>query len=73
MLMTTTEIIEKFQTLPGAEQQEVADFIEFLAARRRRQRGKRLRLDWAGGLKDLRGRYTSLELQKKGMDWWSEA
>ncbi len=28
-----------------------------------------VRQDWAGALKDFRDKYTSLDLQKKSLDW----
>jgi len=34
---------------------------------------RKLRLDWAGALKDLRDQYTSVELQHKILDYWVEA
>jgi len=34
---------------------------------------KKLRLDWAGALKDMRDQYTSVELQHKILDYWVEA
>ena len=34
------------------------------------QKRKFLRLNWAGGLADLKEQYTSLELQKQSSDWW---
>jgi hypothetical protein len=33
------------------------------------KKSKFLRQDWAGALKDLREQYTSLELQKKALEW----
>lgn len=33
------------------------------------KRAKKLRQDWAGALSDVRDQYTSLELQKKSLDW----
>ncbi len=33
------------------------------------KKSKFLRQDWAGALKDLRDQYTSLELQKKALEW----
>ena len=36
------------------------------------KKSKFLRQDWAGALKDLREEYTSLELQKKILEWWDE-
>jgi hypothetical protein len=35
------------------------------------QKRKFLRLDWAGGLADLKEQYTSLELQNKALEWWT--
>jgi hypothetical protein len=29
----------------------------------------KLRQNWAGALKEYKGQYTSLELQKKALDW----
>lgn len=34
------------------------------------QKKKFLRLDWAGGLADLKEQYTSLELQKQALEGW---
>lgn len=56
--------------LPPEHQQEVRDNANFLEEKRARPKGRKLRLDWAGGLKEFRDRYTSLELQKKSLDWW---
>lgn len=50
-------------------QREVRDFVEFLLEKRGRKGGGRLRQDWAGVLRDYRDRYTSLELQKKALEW----
>ena len=58
-------LIEK---LPPELNQEVSDFIEFLLKKRARNKGK-LRLDWAGGLREFRDQFTSLELQKKALEW----
>ena len=35
------------------------------------QKRKFLCLDWAGGLADLKEQYTSLELQKQALEWWT--
>ncbi len=48
---------------------EVLDFALFLIERRSRKRLVKLRQDWAGGIKEFGGRYTSLELQKKALSW----
>jgi len=55
--------------LPERLQEEVRDFARFLAEKRARPLRRKLRLDWAGGLKDLRDKYTSVELQHKVSEW----
>jgi len=63
------QIEQKIKELPPELQHEVEDFIEFLIERRVIKQGKKLRQDWAGALSDYRDQYTSLELQKKSLDW----
>ena len=60
---------ELFKELPPEFQQEVRDFVEFLLEKRGHKHGRKLRQDWAGALRDYRGQYTSLELQKKALEW----
>ncbi len=63
---------EMVKELPPDLRQEVQDFVEFLQEKKARRKQKKLRLSWAGALKDLREQYTSLELQKKALEWWSD-
>lgn len=65
-MQSLKELIDK---LPPGLQEEVRDFVEFLLEKRGRKRGRKLRQDWAGALKDYRDQYTSLELQKKALEW----
>jgi hypothetical protein len=65
----TKPLEELVKELPPDCQEEVRDFVEFLLERRGRKRGRKLRQDWAGALKDYRDQYTSLELQKKALEW----
>jgi mRNA-degrading endonuclease RelE of RelBE toxin-antitoxin system len=58
--------------LPPELQKEVEDFVNFLKEKKAHQRGKKLRQDWAGALRDYRDKYTSLELQKKALEWRGE-
>jgi hypothetical protein len=60
---------ELVKELPPDLHAEVRDFVEFLLKRRGRKRGRKLRQDWAGALRDYRDQYTSLELQKKALEW----
>ncbi|MCD6219922.1 DUF2281 domain-containing protein [Candidatus Calescamantes bacterium] len=65
-MKTLKELVEQ---LPPNLQQEARDFVEFLLERRVRKQGRKLRQDWAGALRDYRHQYTSLELQKKALEW----
>jgi hypothetical protein len=53
-------------------QQEVRDFAFFLVEKKGKTKRKKLQLNWAGGLREFRDRYTSLELQKQSTDWWGD-
>ena len=55
--------------LPPELRKEVEDFVQFLIEKRARTHGKKLRQDWAGALRDYRDQYTSLDLQKKALEW----
>ncbi len=60
---------ERISELPPELRREVEDFVEFLLEKRlKRHRGKP-EFGWAGALKDLRGKYTSVELQHKVSGW----
>lgn len=63
---------ELIKQLPPDLKQEVRDFIEFLIEKRSRKKERKLRLDWAGGLREYRDQFTSLELQKKALEWWGD-
>ena len=65
-MQTLKELIEQ---LPPELQEEVRDFVEFLLNKKVRKRRRKLRQDWAGALRKYRGQYTSLELQKKALEW----
>jgi hypothetical protein len=60
-------LIAKYESLPVVAQKQVKTFIEFLSQRTPtkpvRASKRRFKFDWAGGLADLRGRFTAVELQ----------
>lgn len=58
--------------LPPDLQQEVQDFIEFLLQKRTSRKQKKLRMTWAGALQDFKEEFTSIQLQKKSLDWWGD-
>lgn len=65
-MSTLKELVEQ---LPPELEDEVRDFVEFLLEKKAKKRGRKLRQDWAGALRDYRDQYTSLELQKKALEW----
>lgn len=65
-------IEEKIKELPPELQQEVEDFVEFLLKTKVRRKQKKLRMTWAGALREFRDQFTSLELQKKALEWWGD-
>ena len=60
---------KKFTELPPDEQKEIIDFMEFLENKRKNTSNEPLKFDWIGGLKKYKNQYTSLELQKKALEW----
>lgn len=60
---------EIMKELSPDAQTQVKDFAEFLLKKKRRETQRTLRQDWAGALRDFRERYTSVELQKKSLEW----
>jgi hypothetical protein len=60
---------ELVRELPADSQAEVRDFVEFLLEKQKRKPAQKLRQNWAGALVDYSGEYTSLDLQKKALDW----
>jgi hypothetical protein len=63
---------ETMKQLPPELRQEVEDFANFLLENRAKPKRGTLRLDWAGALAEFRDQFTSLELQKKALEWWGD-
>ena len=65
--MSRDTLIAKYETLPAVAQKQVETFIEFLSQRTPakpvRAATRRFKFDWAGGLADLKRRFTAVELQ----------
>lgn len=66
------KIEELIRELPPELQQEVQDFAQFLLDTKVRKKQKKLRMSWAGALREFRDQFTSLELQKKALEWWGD-
>lgn len=46
---------------------ELDHFLDYLITKNKNQQSRKLKMKWAGSLKDIK--YNSVELQKKAMDW----
>jgi len=64
------EAYELFKMLPDDLKREVLDYVGFLLEKRGIKRTGTLKMEWKGALKELREKYTSVELQHKSLEWW---
>ena len=71
-MSNTKPLSDLVKELPPDGQQVVREFIEFLLVKKQKKKGKKLRQDWAGALRDYRDQYTVLELEQKALEWRSE-
>lgn len=62
-------IEKKLRKLPPGFKNEVEDFISFLFEKAKRKSFRKPKLNWIGGLKELRDKYNSVELQHKISQW----
>jgi hypothetical protein len=60
---------EMVKELPPERQDEVREFVQRLLTRERGEKNGTPKLAWAGALKDLRDRFTSVELQHQIARW----
>jgi Protein of unknown function (DUF2281) len=68
--MTKIQDIErKIQKLPPSTMAELDSFLDKLLKKGERKGTGKLKQDWAGALKEFKTEFTSLELQKKALDW----
>jgi hypothetical protein len=62
-------LVRKIDELPPELQTEIENFVEFLWVRMAKKKPEKPSFSWAGTLKGLAGKYTSVELQHKISDW----
>lgn len=61
---------KKISQLPEQLQKKVCDYVDLLLIQNvTPKQKKKFKLDWAGGLKEYRDKYTAIELQKKALEW----
>jgi len=63
---------EKIKALPPELHQRVEDYLETLLNNYPLRKDAKLKQSWAGALKHLRDKYTSVELQHKILEWWGD-
>ena len=69
MATETKALDQLLKELPPESQAKIRDFVESLIKKRKGKANGHLRQSWAGALQDYREQFTSLELQKKSLDW----
>ena len=67
--MAELSLQDMLRRLPPELQTEALDFIEFLLERKSTRQRRPMKFQWEGALKDLRGQYTSVQLQHQVADW----
>ena len=60
---------EMIRDLPPDAQRKVEDFVKELAKSTKPAPKRKLDQRWAGALKRYRDQYTSLQLQRKALEW----
>jgi hypothetical protein len=63
---------ELIKELPPPLRDELRAYAQYLVETKVKPKRKYLRMDWAGGLREYRDQYTSLQLQKKALEWWGD-
>ena len=68
--MEISGFIEDFENLPKHIQKQLIEYAEFLVSRYKKSKKKNkkdpsLTFGWENGLEDLKGNYSSVELQHK--------
>lgn len=68
VIMRAIKTVEtKINRLTPAMIEELNHYLDYLINKRIVQKSKKLKQDWAGGLKDIK--MSSVELQKSALNW----
>ena len=68
----TKSLEKKIHLLPRELLPQVEEFVELLLRKRTPAKQRKLRMSWAGALEEFRDQYSSIELQKKALEWWGD-
>ena len=63
---------EQIKKLTPEQRKEVRRLVASLLKKKSHRKPKKLSLSWRGGLRELRDKYTSVELQHKALEWWGD-
>ncbi|MCK4762670.1 MAG: hypothetical protein KAW12_10780 [Candidatus Aminicenantes bacterium] len=61
--------LSRIINLPDKLKKSEVEIIVLPTGKAKKKRKNKLRQDWAGALSEYKNQYTSLELQKKALDW----
>jgi hypothetical protein len=64
-------IEQKFNALPPDLLNELESYLDFLLQKIKTSEKGEFKQNWAGSMKKFRKKYTSIELQKKSLEWRS--
>ncbi len=71
--MSNDVLEKKIKQLSTEEQEQVIKFIDEIVNHKNDSFSKyKPTFNWAGGLEELKDKYTSVQLQKKATEWWTE-
>lgn len=60
----------KLEKMPIVLRNEIVDYLDFLLQKHTKAIAKKtFTFDWEGGLKELNGTHSSVDLQHKAMEW----
>lgn len=69
--MLSVDAVEPvIRKMPPDLQRQVLKYIERLSSRAQAKRRGTMKFAWAGCCADMKDKYTSVQLQKKILDWW---
>jgi hypothetical protein len=69
--MLSVDAVEPvLKKMPPDVQRRVLKYIEALSARTHEKSHGTMKFAWAGACADMNKEYTSVQLQKKILDWW---
>lgn len=62
-------IVQQIQDFPPYLLEELSTYVAYLSSKRKTNKERKFRLNWAGAIESEKGNYTSVELQKKALEW----